>query len=90
VNGRSVIVRASNNSILQGELLSVPNDNTVRWVAALGGAAGLAPDRYRVTLKGSDTTPITAQGIALDGEATALPSGDNVPGGDFNFIVSVG
>jgi hypothetical protein len=62
----------------------------VRWVLAGGSAAGLTPDRYRVTLKGSDSAVITAQGVALDGEPTALPSGDNVPGGDFTFLLSVG
>ena len=62
----------------------------MRWVVPIAGAAGLAPDRYQISLKGSGGALITTQGVALDGEPTALLSGDNVPGGDFNFVLSVG
>ena len=69
VNRRSVVVtRGFNNTLVEGRLPLVPDNTTARWVAAIPGAAGLTPDRYRITVKGSDTTPITSQGASLDGE----------------------
>ena len=89
VNTRSVIVMRSNNTMVEGQIRVMPDNTTVRWGVSVAGAAGLTPDRYRITLKGSDAA-ITANGVALDGAPATLPSGDNVPGGDFNFVVSVG
>jgi len=89
VNTRSVIVLRSNNTMVEGQIRVMPDNTTVRWGVSVAGAAGLTPDRYRISLKGSDAA-ITGNGVALDGAPSTLPSGDNVPGGDFNFILSVG
>ena len=57
---------------------------------ALSGVQ-LPPDRYRITLVGSGSSPIRdTVGNALDGETTgSLPSGNGVAGGDFvtDFLI---
>lgn len=49
---------------------------------AVGGA-------YTLTLKGTGGTPILFNGIPLDGDPIALPSGDGVIGGDFISTINI-
>jgi hypothetical protein len=89
VRERSVIVARPDGTRLNGEIRLMRDNTTVRWVPSVASAAGLTSGQHSVTLNGSGDVAITAQGVALDGEPTALPSGDNVPGGDFRFTLSV-
>ena len=89
VSGKTVVVNRSTGAGVPGDTRFVAGNTTVRWVLTGAGAAGLTQDRYFVSLKGSDNLAITANGVALDGEPTRLPSGNNAPGGDFDFILSV-
>jgi hypothetical protein len=52
-------------------------------------AALAAGDTYIVNINGTTAPAVTFGGIALDGEALALPSGNGVAGGDFCFGVEV-
>jgi hypothetical protein len=87
VSGASFIVSNAPGATLNGVILFVPGNNTVRWVLTVGQS--LPPGNYSVRLKGTGSSVITARGVPLDGEPTALPSGNNVPGGDFSFSFSV-
>lgn len=42
---------------------------------------------YAVRINGATNPAVTSQGYRLDGEGLALPSGNDVPGGDFTFVV---
>ncbi len=84
-SGRNfVVLNAATGAVLQGTL-SFLNPTTVR----VAFPNTILPGRYQVTLRGTGDA-ITSQGVALDGEAVALPSGNNEPGGDFSFTMSVG
>ena len=90
VNGKSFIVNNANTGgVLNGQFIFTAAD-TVRWVMQIPGAGPALPaGNYRISLKGDGATVITSNGVALDGERVALPSGNNVAGGDFNFPLSV-
>jgi hypothetical protein len=90
VNGKSfLVVSAATGQVLNGQLLFIAND-TVRWAPVPGTApASLPAGPYRISLKGEGGAVITANGVALDGEPAALPSGNNVAGGDFTFSLTV-
>lgn len=84
-SGRNfLVVNAATGAAMQGTL-SFVNTSTVRLFLPNGIPIG----RYQVTLRGTGDA-ITSQGAALDGEPVALPSGNNEPGGDFSFTMSVG
>lgn len=84
-SGRNfLVVNAATGASLQGSL-SFLNPTTVRVVFP----NLILPGRYQVTFRGVGDA-ITSQGVALDGEPVALPSGNNEPGGDFSFTMSVG
>ncbi|MEP7339644.1 MAG: DUF6519 domain-containing protein [Acidobacteriota bacterium] len=90
VNGKSfIVVNASTGATMNGQILFIAND-TVRWAPIPGTApVSLQPGGYRILLKGEGGSVITANGVALDGEPSALPSGNNVAGGDFTFSLTV-
>lgn len=90
VNGKSFIVtNANTGAVMNGQILFTSAD-TMRWTqSALTGPAVLPPGNYRIALKGEGAAVITAGGVALDGESTTLPSGNNVAGGDFTFSLTV-
>jgi len=92
VNGKSFIVaNASTGAIMNGQFVFTAPD-TVRWVVQIPGAGPTLPlpaGNYRNLLKGDGASVITSNGVALDGEPLALPSGNNVAAGDFNFTLIV-
>lgn len=90
VNGKSfIVINANTGQVMNGQFFFMAND-TVRWAPIPGTAPiSLPPGGYRVSLKGDGGSVITANGVALDGEPSALPSGNNVAGGDFTFSLTV-
>lgn len=92
VNGKSFIVaNASTGAVMNGQVIFTAPD-TLRWVVQITGAAAALPlpaGNYRISLKGDGSPVITSNGVALDGEPLALPSGNNVAGGDFTFTLTV-
>jgi hypothetical protein len=92
VNGKSFIVlNASTGAVMNGQLIFTAAD-TLRWVVRIPGTAPLPlpAGNYRISLKGDGASVISSNGMALDGEPLALPSGNNVAGGDFTFTLIVG
>ena len=88
-NGKSFIVTNANGVVLNGQIIFTAAD-TVRWVTLPGLALSSLPQGpYRVALKGDGSSIITSNGVALDGEPSTLPSGNNVAGGDFTFPITV-
>jgi hypothetical protein len=92
VNGRSFIVaNASTGAVMNGQFIFTAA-NTLRWVVQIPGAGpgvSLPAGNYRVSLQGDGTSVITSNGVALDGEPLALPSGNNIAGGNFNFTLTI-
>jgi uncharacterized protein DUF6519 len=91
-NGKSFIVTNASTGALMNAQTFFTAPDTVRWVVQIPGAAPGAPlpaGNYRISLKGNGPSVITANGAALDGEPLALPSGNNVAGGDFNFSLNI-
>ena len=91
VNGKSFIVtNANTGGVMTGQFIFTAPD-TVRWVNQIPGGppSPLPAANYRISLKGDGATVITSNGVPLDGEPLALPSGNNVAGGDFNFTLIV-
>ncbi len=85
VTTSSFIVNGIASGIAGGGTISFPFPTTVR----LQLTRALGADTYAVQLNGTSTPVITVGGVAMDGEATQLPSGNGVPGGDFLFGVNV-
>jgi hypothetical protein len=89
VNGKSFIVtNASTGDLMKGQIIFT-DSVTLRWVVDMPGAGPLPRGRYRISLKGDGGSVITSNGVALDGEPFALPSGNNSDGGDFEFTLTV-
>jgi hypothetical protein len=82
----SILVTGLTTGPVAGAVRQVVGGKTARLTFPAALAAG---DTYIVNLNGTTAPLITSAGIALDGEALALPSGNGVAGGDFCFGVEV-
>jgi hypothetical protein len=73
-------------------VVSLPG-NTVRWCSKalpIEMDEGLVITDYTVRLAGEGGSPIRSdRGRRLDGNFSALPSGDGVEGGDFAFVLKI-
>lgn len=84
---RSTFLVRSSGGLAVGQITQTAS-NTVRWRAR--DPQTLPTGTYRVTLVGDGTPAILAQhGRRLDGEPNQLPSGNDVEGGNFDFILQV-
>jgi RHS repeat-associated protein len=83
-NGSDIFVKNSLGQTVTGGFSFAPDGKRLTWTAQ-GGP--LAKDTYTVTLRASAAGQFTAVGgQLLDGEYFgALPSGDNMAAGDFDF-----
>ena len=85
VTTSSFLITGTAGGPATGGTISFPFPTTAR----LDLTNVLAADTYSIQLNGTSTPVITLGGVALDGEATQLPSGNGVPGGNFLFGVNV-
>lgn len=89
VNGKSFFVlQTASGHLMNGQLIFTAAD-TVRWVVVQFPQLPSQPGNYRISLLGDGASVITSNGLALDGEPSALPSGNNVAGGDFSFTLNI-
>lgn len=72
-------------AVLPGAI-SMPSARTARLTLA---SPLPSSQQYTVTVKGTGSSPITWNTVALDGDPLALPSGDGIDGGDFTFNVAI-
>jgi hypothetical protein len=69
--------------LMGGGTVSFPSTTTAR----LDLPSSLAVGTYILRLNGTSVPQITFSAVPLDGEATGLPSGNGIPGGD--FVISI-
>jgi hypothetical protein len=77
---KAITVRTAANTIVPGEVAATAQPRTVRW-----RPQQRLPDAvYRLVVNGDgDAAVVSIQRQPLDGEYVRLPSGNNVPGGNF-------
>ena len=90
-NGNDVPLTIDTTSFVYTYLHTPKGAEQVSFNVVGASGAALANDVYRVTVVGTGASPVTdVAGNALDGEYNGVfPTGDGVPGGDFNptFVV---